>query len=68
MTEQPDPDAAILVARCRVAVARLRLAAADVAEVATFLKAGRLSTRGALHWLRDSGVDNLVLAGGDTGP
>lgn len=61
MTDKPDPDAAVLAARCRVAVARLQLAAADIAEAAAFLRAGRISTRGALQSLHDSGVLDLVL-------
>ncbi len=54
-------DGEILLARMRVVSLRLRLAAAEIDEVAVVLKAGRISPTGALAWLRDNQVEDLVL-------
>ena len=54
-------DAETLLARMRVVSLRLRLAVAEIDEVAVALKAGRVSPAGALAWLRDNDVADLVL-------
>jgi hypothetical protein len=54
-------DAEILVARLRVASARLRLLTADVDEVRAMLSAGRLTAAGALEWCRQGDLLCLLL-------
>jgi hypothetical protein len=53
-------DAEIILARCRAAVCRLRCFEFDIEEAATLLKAGRISTAGAVVWLRDNDVYPIV--------
>jgi hypothetical protein len=61
IVEKPATDADVLLARMRVAVCRLRLLQADIEEVAVTLKAGRITPRGAMHWLWENDVLELCL-------
>ena len=56
-----NTDAEILLAHMRVAVLRLKLVQAEIDEVAVTLKAGRISPAGAVAWLRENEVADLVL-------
>jgi hypothetical protein len=54
-------DAFVLVLKCRVASARLRLYAEEVDQIGTILACGRISAPGALFALTDAGLADLVL-------
>ena len=56
-----DPDRTVLLGLMRAAVARLRCDEFGIEEVAITLKAGRVSPAGAVAWLRNNGVAELVL-------
>ena len=56
-----DADRKVLLTRTRIAACRARLIAADIEEVGALLSAGRISTQGALFWLRQNGVLHLCL-------
>jgi hypothetical protein len=53
-------DKEIVLARCRAAVCRLRCMEFDIEEAAMLLSADRISTAGAMVWLRENDVFPIV--------
>ena len=58
---KPPTDAEIVLARCRTATLRLKLAEAAITQAALPLSKGWISVPGAIAALRDEGVLGLVL-------
>lgn len=62
---QPIPiastDADLALAMMRTAIARLRYAAAEIEELAAFLRAGRITPAGAVAMLRERDLADIVL-------
>jgi hypothetical protein len=56
-----NADAEILLTAMRAAILRLRLVGADIEEVAAALRAGQITPLGAIYWLRENGVADLVM-------
>lgn len=60
-TSTEQDEARVLAARIRVACARGRLRIAEMEEIGACLSAGRITSRGALHWLWQIDATELVL-------